>query len=173
MPAFSPTRAVNEKRKPLQRGSRPTAAAAPAQAELTRRHREKAKAEAKKRPARGKAKRAAAPVPSFAKPTPRSAVSSFNIDELTAETAIMAKARTSSTRRSQLDVPVTGVSPGGRISIAATHSESSVATADAAVASLAPRLGIHVHSISLTFRDSATGRRTTLIYNRQGTNFVR
>ena len=57
------------------------------QAELIRRHREKAKAEAqKKKPARGKRKaRSAAPTPTISEPTPRSAVSSFDPEQLSAE----------------------------------------------------------------------------------------
>ena len=87
--------------------------------------------------------------------------------------AIMSKARTTPERPSQLDVPIPGIAPQGRIAIGSMHRTLSLQTADAAVSSLAPRLGNHVRSISFTFRDSSTGVRRTLVYNRQGQNFVR
>jgi hypothetical protein len=89
------------------------------------------------------------------------------------EAAIASKAASTPTRFSQLDVPLAGVSPGGRIALGATHQRFSTATADAAVMHVAPRLGSYVHSISLMFVDDITGKRTTLVYNRQGTTFVR
>jgi hypothetical protein len=89
------------------------------------------------------------------------------------ETAILSKARSRPTRFSQLDVPMSGVPTGGQIAITSTHTPLSIATADAAVANLAPRLGNHVQSISLTFPDIATKTRITVVYHRQGTTFVR
>jgi len=89
------------------------------------------------------------------------------------ETAVLSKAATSSSRRSQLDVPLRGVAVGGRISIQSHHRTISAADADAAMLNLAPRLGTHVQSVAFTSPSGTGAGRITLVYVRRGTGFVR
>ncbi len=91
--------------------------------------------------------------------------------------AIWSKGRSSSSRRSQLDVPLTGVDPSGTISIVVTGADVTTAIADDAVNSVASRLGTHVRQITISFlgdRDASGAlRRTTLVYDRTGSVFIR
>lgn len=89
------------------------------------------------------------------------------------ETAVLSKAATSSSRRSQLDVPLRGVAVGGRVSIQSHHRTISAADADAAMLNLASRLGSHVQSVAFSSPSGTGAGRVTLVYVRRGTGFVR
>jgi hypothetical protein len=99
------------------------------------------------------------------------AVRSTPITQNELETAILNKAKTTPTRPSQLNVPISNVPAGGEISIHSTHRSISVATVDAAIANL--QLEPYVHNIKVTFPNSDGSGRITLNYQRQGQIFVR
>ncbi|MFD1875721.1 DUF4157 domain-containing protein [Hymenobacter bucti] len=86
--------------------------------------------------------------------------------------AIVAKAKDTPARASQLTVPMPGVPSGGIISINVTVASADVATIDAAVDAAAARLGPHVERIDIGYlgpRASPTAAqlRPTLTYARQ------
>ncbi|WP_312621311.1 hypothetical protein [Haloarcula sp. 1CSR25-25] len=83
------------------------------------------------------------------------------------------KAKTTSSRFSQLDAPMEGVPVGGSIAIVSHHKTVSPAVADAAMAELTPGLGPHVHSVTITTPSGTGAGRITLVYHRDGATFVR
>ena len=83
------------------------------------------------------------------------------------------KAKTTSSRFSQLEAPMEGVPVGGRIAIGSHHKSVSPAVADAAMAELAPGLGPDVHSVTITTPSGTGAGRITLVYHRDGATFVR
>ena len=86
--------------------------------------------------------------------------------------AILDKAKVTPTRPSQLTVPLPGVSEGGTISVNVTAATTSPSIVDAAVQSVASRLGPHVERVEVSYllpralpSDALT--RGTLTYVRQ------
>jgi hypothetical protein len=94
------------------------------------------------------------------------------------EQAILSKAKVTPTRPSQLTAPMAGVNPGGTIWVNVAAAQVEVATIEAAIQRVAPRLGAHVEQVKVSYlqeRFAVTDplQRGTLTYVRRNNSYVK